>query len=160
MKEQTIDDYFNIARSMAKNHVAHPVYPQRDDIVQEAMLQLSKDNVRVKKHPMSVLFYSMKNTYIRKTEPELNKSYLQDQYQERVHGKQEYKTIDDKIAFKEFMAWLPTERLKDMFTKRLIQGIEMSDIAKEYGVTRQILYVHYHGALTEYKKHIGVIHGK
>jgi len=157
MKKQTIDDYFNIARSMAKKHVDHPVYPQRDDIVQEAMLNLSKDSAMVKKFPIKTIFYSMRNTYKRKTETALHKDYTHREYQEEFHGEQEYKTIEDKIFFKDFMAWLPTKKLKDFFTKRLVEGMEMSEIAKEYGVTRQILYVHYHGALTEYKKHIGLI---
>ncbi len=134
---KSIKDYVNIAYHNAYKQSAHTVYPQHDDLAQNSLANLVARNY---KHPTTTLKYSMLNDFNRKTLPAYKESYKTDEYRDECMGTdQMFKTIDNKIFLKEFMAWLPSNEDRYVWEQYLNHDRTMSDIGKEINKSRAVM---------------------
>ena len=149
-KKESIEKVVKITYNRANKELAHPVYPNHEDLAQNC---LTNWVARGYKNPSTTTKYTLLSNYNRQTKPEFNKSYKEvelDDFHAELSISNEEKMHKD-MYLKEFFDWLPTGRPKDMMYRNSILGEELSSIAASYGVSRQALHVAKTKIIEQYK---------
>jgi len=160
MKKQedlTAQDLLNIAYNKSyATQIESPMY-SHDDIVQDAMKNIYASSMS---RPLSIMYYSMLNGYNRRVKPDLTRAESSDGIEDwNSRSDKMHKSIDDKVAIKEFFDWLPKQH-KELFYRNIIMGQDMTEIAQYLGVTRQALHVRKTKCILGYQIEKGIIGGK
>ena len=150
-ENKSIGEWVKIAHSMAKKHIEHNIYPTHEDLAQNALVNVIASKY---KRPTSTIYYSLLNDYNRKTKPALNETNQTLEFEGNENSNNEYKTIEDKIALQDFFEWLPTSKAKDIFYRNIMLDDSLTDIAKDYGCTRQNIHVYKTRIIEKYKEYI------
>ncbi len=145
-----VKDFVNIAYFNTKEKAEHPVY-LHEDLAQNALCNLVARNYQ---NPTTTLKYSMLNDYNRKIKPAIDRSKVSIELIDNLVGEQSYKTIDDKIFLKEFIAWLPTDEDRYVWNQYLYHDRTMSDIGKEIGKSKAVMSWYKIRLLQQYKTEV------
>ena len=153
MNNEDISKVVRITYERAGKQVAHPTYPQHEDLAQNC---LTNWVARDYKNPSTTTKYTLLSDYNRKTKPEFNKSYSEVEITDLVSDESQSKDIISQIDLKDFFDWLPSGRASDMFYRNCIRGEELSEIARDYNVSRQALHVSKTKFIQRYKEEKGI----
>ena len=153
--KNTIEDMVRIINKRANKELAHPVYPNNEDLAQNC---LTNWVARGYKNHSTTTKYTLLSNYNRQTKQEFNKSYNEvelDDFHPELNVSNEEKMFKD-MYLKEFFEWLPTGRPKDMFYRNIFLDEKLSSIAISYGMSRQALHVAKTKLIEQYKIDKGI----
>lgn len=150
-------DLMNISYNAARKYPTDVAYPDREDFVQESMLQICKSE-KSAQHPISAIYFSHKNTFNRQYVKESKleslhvdisdrKMYSESNNPEQVLIKLETYQIN-KNLIKKFMKFVPKNR-RTIFND-ILDGHNMTEVAKRNGYSRQQIHNIYNKVVEDY----------
>ena len=154
-QKESIEKVVNITYNKSNKQLAHPVYPNNEDLAQNC---LTNWVARGYKNPSTTTKYTLLINYNRQTKPEFNKSYKEvelDDFHRELSVSNENKLFQD-MYLKDFFEWLPEGRPKDMFYRNIFLDEKLSSIAISYGLSRQALHVAKTKIIEQYKIDKGI----